>query len=45
MQFKRILVAIDDSEFAAHAVEVAASLARAVSGQIGLVHVIDTPSA
>ena len=41
MQFKRILVAIDDSEFAAHAVEVAASLATAVSGQIGLIHVID----
>lgn len=41
MQFERILVAIDGSEFAAHAVDVAASLAKAVSAQIGLVHVID----
>jgi nucleotide-binding universal stress UspA family protein len=41
MRFQRVLVAIDGSEFAAHALEVASSLASAVNGQIGLVHVID----
>lgn len=41
MQFQRVLVAIDGSEFAAHALEVAGSLATALSAQIGLVHVID----
>jgi nucleotide-binding universal stress UspA family protein len=41
MRFQKILVAIDRSEFAAHAVRVASDLATAVSGQIGLVHVID----
>ncbi len=41
MRFERILVAIDGSEFAAHALEVASSLATAVGAQIGLVHVID----
>jgi nucleotide-binding universal stress UspA family protein len=41
MQFQRILVAIDGSEFAAHALDVAESLATAVNAQIGLVHVID----
>jgi nucleotide-binding universal stress UspA family protein len=41
MRFEKILVAIDSSEFAAHAVQVASDLATAVSGQIGLIHVID----
>jgi nucleotide-binding universal stress UspA family protein len=41
MRFERILVAIDGSEFAAHALEVASGLATAVGAQIGLVHVID----
>ena len=41
MRFERILVAIDGSEFAAHALEVGSSLATAVGAQIGLVHVID----
>lgn len=41
MQFQRILVAIDGSECAAHALEVASSLATALTAQIGLVHVID----
>jgi nucleotide-binding universal stress UspA family protein len=41
MRFERILVAIDGSEFAAHALQVASSLATAVGAQIGLVHVID----
>lgn len=41
MRFQRVLVALDASEFAAHALEVAASLATAMGAQIGLVHVID----
>jgi nucleotide-binding universal stress UspA family protein len=41
MKFTNILVAIDGSEFAAHAVEVAGGLATALGAQIGLVHVID----
>ena len=41
MRFQHILVAVDGSEFAAHALEVASSLAAAVGAQIGLVHVID----
>lgn len=41
MRFQRVLVAIDGSEFAAHALEVASGLATALSAQIGLVHVID----
>ena len=41
MKFQHILVAIDGSEFAAHALEVASELATALGAQIGLVHVID----
>jgi nucleotide-binding universal stress UspA family protein len=41
MQFKRILVGIDDSELAAHALEVASSLAISLNAEIGLIHVID----
>jgi len=41
MRFQHVLVAIDGSEFAAHALEVASSLAVALGAQIGLVHVID----
>jgi nucleotide-binding universal stress UspA family protein len=41
MPFQHVLVAFDGSEFAAHALEVAASLATAVGAQIGVVHVID----
>lgn len=41
MAFTNILVAIDGSEFAAHAIEVAGGLATALGAQIGLVHVID----
>jgi nucleotide-binding universal stress UspA family protein len=41
MPFQRLLVAIDGSEFAAHALEVASSLAAALDAHIGLVHVID----
>jgi nucleotide-binding universal stress UspA family protein len=41
MSFQRILVAIDGSEFAVHALVVASRLATALSAQISLVHVID----
>jgi universal stress protein A len=41
MPFTHVLAAIDGSEFAAHALEVGASLATAVGAQLGLVHVID----
>lgn len=41
MRFQRVLVAVDGSEFSAHALEVASSLATALSAEIGLVHVID----
>lgn len=41
MRFQGVLVAIDSSEFAAHALEVASALAPAVNGQIIFVHVID----
>jgi nucleotide-binding universal stress UspA family protein len=41
MTFKHILIAIDESPLSAHAVEVAASLATAVQGDIGLVHALD----
>jgi universal stress protein A len=41
MRFQHVLVAVDGSEFAAHALNVASSLAVAVHGQIGLVHVIE----
>lgn len=41
MRFQQILVAVDGSEFAAHALQVASSMATALSAQIGLVHVID----
>jgi nucleotide-binding universal stress UspA family protein len=41
MRFQHVLVAVDGSEFAAHALEVASGLATALGAQIGLVHVID----
>ena len=41
MRFQKILVAVDSSEYAAHAAQVASELATAVSGQLGLIHVID----
>lgn len=41
MRFQRILVALDGSEFAAHALQVAAALAEALAAQIGLVYVAD----
>ena len=44
MRFKHVLVAVDGSEFAAHASAVASTLAVELSAQIGLVHVIDPKS-
>jgi nucleotide-binding universal stress UspA family protein len=44
MRFKHILVAVDGSECAAHALAVASTLAVELSAQIGLVHVIDPKS-
>ena len=41
MPFQRLLVAIDGSEFAAHALAVASSLATALSAHIALVYVVD----
>ena len=41
MKFTSVLVAVDGSEFGAHAVEVGGALAAALGAQIGLVHVID----
>jgi nucleotide-binding universal stress UspA family protein len=41
MKFQHVLAAIDGSEFAAHALEVASSLATAMAAQIALVHVVE----
>jgi len=41
MSFKQILIAVDDSEFAARAAEVAIELAKALKAKIGFVHVFN----
>jgi nucleotide-binding universal stress UspA family protein len=41
MKFQRILIALDDSAIAAHAVDVGVGLARALGAEVSLVHVID----
>lgn len=41
MSFRRILIALDDSAIAAHAVEVGIQLASALKAQVALVHVVD----
>jgi nucleotide-binding universal stress UspA family protein len=41
MSFRRILIALDDSAIAAHAVEVGTELATAVKAQTALVYVVD----
>lgn len=41
MRFEQVLVAVDGSEFAAHALQVACGLATAMGARVGLVHVID----
>jgi nucleotide-binding universal stress UspA family protein len=44
MSIQRILVGVDGSEGAAHALRWAADLARAVDAEVILVHIISTPS-
>jgi len=45
MSFSRILIALDDSAIAAHAMEVGTALAAALKAQAALVHVVDpTPA-
>ncbi|HUJ82331.1 MAG TPA: universal stress protein [Candidatus Acidoferrales bacterium] len=41
MSFKQILIAVDDSEFAAQAVDVAVGLAKPLKAKIGFVHVFN----
>lgn len=41
MSFSRILIALDDSAIAAHAVDVGIELARALRAQAALVYVVD----
>jgi len=41
MSFKKILIAVDESEFAAHAADVAINLAKPLKAKIGFVHVFD----
>jgi nucleotide-binding universal stress UspA family protein len=41
MSFKRILIAVDDSEFSAHAADVGIELAKPLKAKIGFVHVFD----
>ncbi len=41
MSFKRILVAVDDSEFAARAADVGVELAKSLKAQVDFVHVFD----
>ena len=41
MSFRRILIALDDSAIAAHAVEVGTDLSAALKAQVALVYVVD----
>lgn len=41
MTFQRVLIALDESTAATHAMEVGADLAKTLGAQIALVHVID----
>ncbi len=41
MSFKRILIAVDDSEFAAHAADVGIELAKSLNARLGFVTVFD----
>ena len=41
MSFKRILIAVDDSAFAAHAADVGIELAKSLKTEVGFVHVFD----
>jgi nucleotide-binding universal stress UspA family protein len=39
--FKRILIAVDDSAFAAHAADVGIELAKSLHAEVGFVHAFD----
>ncbi len=41
MTFRKILVAVDESAFAARAADVGFELARSLGGEVALIHVID----
>lgn len=41
MSFKRILIAVDDSAFAARAADVGVELAKSLQAEVGFVHVFD----
>ena len=41
MRFQRVLIALDDSALAAHAVDVGIALTRALGAEAALVHVVD----
>jgi len=41
MSFKKILIAVDNSEFSAHAADVGIELAKPLKAKIGFVHVFD----
>lgn len=41
MSFKKILIAVDDSEFAEHAANVGIELAKSLEAEVGFVHVFD----
>ncbi len=41
MTFRRVLIALDASAIAAHALEVGLGLARALGAEVALVHVVD----
>lgn len=43
MSLRRILIALDDSAIAAHAVEVGSDLAATLKAQADLVYVVDPP--
>ncbi|HEY6905013.1 MAG TPA: universal stress protein [Candidatus Acidoferrales bacterium] len=41
MSFKTILIAVDDSEFAARAADVGVELAKSLKAKVGFIHVFD----
>ena len=42
MTFKRILIAVDESAFAAHAADVGIELAKSLKAETAFIHVVDT---
>ena len=41
MSFRKILIAVDESAFAAHAADVGFELARSLGAEVALIHVVD----